>query len=158
VSDVKLSEDLAKAFRANPDAEGILDEEAARRLAESFPSFPEEQVKVGAGWERSTRVPSRFGDLESVEKTMYAGLETKAGRELHKLEIKSSFRFALTAKETPGVKLEPEESAASATFDAEAGHIDEAVQARKLHLQIGGVPGRRSYDSTTETTVTSRLK
>jgi hypothetical protein len=159
VSEVKLSEDLAKAILANPEAEGVLDEETARRMAEAFPSLPEEPVKAGSAWERSTRVASRFGDLEAVEKTTYAGLERKAGRELHRLEIQSSYRLASGAsKETAGVKLVPEETAGSATFEAPAGRFDEAVQARKFHFVIGGVSGRKSYDVTTETTLTTHLK
>ena len=158
VTDVKLSEDLAKTVKANPDAAGVIDEESARRMAESFPSFPDEPVKTGAEWERVTTLPPPPADLEAVQKFTYEGVEKKDGKELHKLAIRSSFRIAPgKAKEGSGVVLLPGEAAGKAYFDADLGRFEEVATSQTLRVRIGGVNGGKSYDTTTDTTTLTRL-
>lgn len=158
VENLKFSADLLEKLRSSPGAAGLgelFGEESLRRLSSPFPSLEIGPLSIGKEWSDTRVLKLPFGTLQFDSTYTYRGTETKEGRELHRITVKTSPRLQKDAERPVDFSLKPGESAGTLYFDLDAGRFVDLSQAQTLTVLIGGQG--EGVESVTESKTRCRL-
>lgn len=129
VKEISFGESLKKSF-------SDLGGEAMVRMFEEFTKnatlmFPEEPLKVGDSWERTTTSETPAGNVTLSFTYTYQGLETVESRKLHKFDVDAKMDFA-----TDTVTINDQSTKGEVYFDAEAGRLDHSRVEQDIDMTV----------------------
>ena len=158
-TDVKVSEKLIEAMKANPGLAqmgGMFSEEGLKNMMQqSAISFPKEAISKGKSWNKVVEVKMPFGVMKLDTTYTYQGPETRNNSKLEKIDTKSAVSIEPAAGANVELKIKSADVKGTVYFDNQAGRIVEFVQTQKMVMEIATMG--QKFDSTQDQTTTLKL-
>jgi len=149
--------DALKSAPGDSRMSSFFSEESVRQMLDALPSFPDGPLALGTTWTEHVKLPMPFGTLHIDQTYRYEGKETKDGRELHKIGLKSGISFQKKEGAPFEMKVKPNEATGVLYFDSEAGRFTSMSQTQNVTMEISA-PGAPTVESHVETVITYRLE
>jgi hypothetical protein len=161
VSDFKLPEKLADAFKNIPGATGaggmFTEEGLKHMMGQASLTFPSEPLTAGKSWEQklTMKLPTG-GKMNMDNQCTYEGEATVDGRKLEKIAMKPKMSIEAEEGAAFKMKMKSQDAKGTAYFNNLAGHLDHLDLSQKMDTEVS--TGGMDFTQKIEQTVSFKLK